>query len=581
MELTMESSTSLSQQGWDIRNSHISLPSQKSHSDYKYLLFVGHTGSGKTTLVRQLLGIKKDCNFLPTSQSRTTVADFEAVFTEKNTPFRCVVNFLPKKVVYNYITDCIFEAAKNFALKKDMDKVYDSFMEHNSQRFRLKYIFGDFTKINKQNLDPKYKSMILRNEKKYMIYIKKIAKIFEKTQHVAKKILDSQSDKNLSSQEKAEIEENTFTETIKNEYFINCCNNIVNDIIHQINEAAKNGSLKKESSGWPEVFMYENIKRETFITDLTRFCGNSAEDFGKLVSPVVSGMRISGPFHPRWCKSIPKIVIIDGEGIGHKIERKSPIPTSITDKYALATYIILVDSATQPMSLDTQSALLSIITHGYSEELYFAFTKLDSVEGPNFSDDDDKKRHILKTIDNFANSCDNKEIGLYVREVLDNIAEKKTIFFSKINEDILSDSNHKSQLLKLLTILNVTFFDRKHNNSHSSSNSALDKKIITQKKTTQCNQPKKLREEHLVRLIKEAIQSFQDTWDGRLNFPSQASIPAEHWTRIKALTRRISEFREDRYDNLDPVAEAIDKFQNSICKFLLKNKIDKKLLIKF
>lgn len=86
-----------------------------------------------------------------------------------------------------------------------------------------------------------------------------------------------------------------------------------------------------------------------------------------------------------------------------------------------------------------------------------------------------------------------------------------------------------------------------------------------------------MREEHLVRLIKESIQSFQDTWDGRLNFPSPASIPAEHWTRIKALTRRISEFREDRYDNLDPVAEAIDKFQNSICKFLLKNKIDKKI----
>lgn len=352
MELTMESNTSLSQQGWDIRNSYIPLPPSKK-SDYKYLLFVGHTGSGKTTLVRQLLGIKSDCNFLPTSQSRTTVADFEAVFTEKNTPFRCVVNFLPKKVVYNYIADCIFEAAKNFALKKDMNKVYDSFMEHNSQRFRLKYIFGDFTKITRQDLDPRYKSTILRNEKKYMVYIKKIAKVFEKNQRIAKRILDRESNKNLSSQEKAEIEEYTFTETIKNEYFINCCNNIVNDIIHQINEAAKNGSLKKGSAGWPEVFMYENIKRETFITDLTRFCGNSAEDFGKLVSPVVSGMRISGPFHPRWCKSIPKIVIIDGEGVGHKINRKVPIPTSITDKYALATDIILVDAATQPMSLDT------------------------------------------------------------------------------------------------------------------------------------------------------------------------------------------------------------------------------------
>ncbi|MDM8215256.1 hypothetical protein QUW15_03655 [Desulfovibrio piger] len=575
----MESNKPLAQQAWDLRNAYISLPPKDSASDYRRLLLVGRTGAGKTTLVRQLLGVSHSFNFPPTSQNRTTVADFEAVFTEKGSSYKCVVTFLGKNIVYEYIKDCLFEAANKFFQTNDFNKSYNLFLEHKTQRFRLKYILGDATKTENLNASLDYKKTILTRGIKYKKYITNISEHISQENNFALTVFDKKAYNDLSKQEKREFDEYIYTQTTKNDDFIVYCNDIIKDIIELVFDAGKCGKFQNDSSGWPQVFTYENNQKDTFISNILRFCGNSGKDHGKLASPVVSGIRVSGPFHPRWSQYIPKIVIIDGEGIGHNSDRFHAISTSITEKYSLADNIFLIDSATEPMLNEAQSAALSIIAHGYSEELFFAFTKFDSIEGINYQDDDDRKQHILMAIENFADSCnDDDNLGIEVRDILENIADTKTIFLSSLNKDISLESSLKNPLLELLTLSKVYFFDGKVHCPKNSSIPSDNKEKSIQKKTLSPKKQKIFKEEQGIKLLKEAIQNFHDKWDGYLNFGSPARVPSQHWTRIKALTRRVAEFGWDSYDNLDPVADAVDFLQKSLLKLLKQNEIDKKVL---
>src|SRR5687768_6281365 len=49
---------------------------------------------------------------------------------------------------------------------------------------------------------------------------------------------------------------------------------------------------------------------------------------------------------------------------------------------------------------------------------------------------------------------------------------------------------------------------------------------------------------------------------------SRSGVAPEHWTRVKALTRRIGILRIDEYDALKPVADLIRLMQTQISAFL-------------
>src|SRR5207249_11068846 len=59
----------------------------------------------------------------------------------------------------------------------------------------------------------------------------------------------------------------------------------------------------------------------------------------------------------------------------------------------------------------------------------------------------------------------------------------------------------------------------------------------------------------LVLAIQSAAENFHDGWRARLGKAVKPAVSKEHWTRIKALTRRIAEGWADEYDTLKPVAD--------------------------
>jgi len=75
-------------------------------------------------------------------------------------------------------------------------------------------------------------------------------------------------------------------------------------------------------------------------------------------------------------------------------------------------------------------------------------------------------------------------------------------------------------------------------------------------------------EANLVLSIQRAVQEYHELWHARLGLPSRAAVPKEHWTRVKAMTRWISQLNEEGYDTLTPVADLEQAIRDRVYVFL-------------
>ena len=70
---------------------------------------------------------------------------------------------------------------------------------------------------------------------------------------------------------------------------------------------------------------------------------------------------------------------------------------------------------------------------------------------------------------------------------------------------------------------------------------------------------------NLVLAIKSATENFHEAWLSILGIKHKPGIGKEHWTRVKALTRRLATPGwADEYDTLKPVADLQQQLQNRI-----------------
>lgn len=67
--------------------------------------------------------------------------------------------------------------------------------------------------------------------------------------------------------------------------------------------------------------------------------------------------------------------------------------------------------------------------------------------------------------------------------------------------------------------------------------------------------------------VQKATDTFHRNWAARLNL-STGQVPAEHWTRVKALTRRIAGELDVEYDSLRPVADLVGRMAEEVSNFL-------------
>ena len=179
------------------------------------------------------------------------------------------------------------------------------------------------------------------------------------------------------------------------------------------------------------------------------------------------------------------------------------------------------------------AALRSLIRTGNIKKLLICFTHFDEVKGDNLPTFSAKRDHVLASAENVMTRL-GEDLGPNAERALRARLAEQCYFLGGI--DKILDAKKKrgkrsiEQMKALLT--------------------AVD--LIVKRPEPVAARPVYDRI-NLTLAIREAADQFHQTWRPRLGLKSGAH--KEHWTRVKALSRRLANGWSDQYDNLMPVSD--------------------------
>lgn len=549
----------------ELREEAIPLPPSEPDG-YQRVLFLGTTGAGKTTLVRQLIGTDPATERFPsTSTAKTTIHDTEIVLD--NGPWRAVVTFFSSDEVREYLAECISMAVLAGTRGADDATILRHLLNHVNQRFRFNYILGNGPNAQGSDFDPEDEdedteenSELFSVEEPGEVDLgatdKLLAQTVTRLREIASRLGDRlREDLNPSGEQDERVLEEIFEEELDNllrddEAFHEIADVLLDEIEKRF-DLLPAGEVRKSRQGWPLAWsgQWPADERKEFLKAISRFSSNYAPFFGRLLTPLVNGLRVAGPFSPTWINGCaPKLVLLDGEGLGHTPKSSSSVSTAVSRRIEAADAILLVDNATQPMQAASLAAMREIVATGNARKLILAFTHFDEVKGDNLPRVSAKAQHVLASAENVLASF-GEELGPYAERALRKRLEDARFFLADIQEPLSHDTlvgrRTVKQLHKLLE--------------------AIDRVI-------ERPQPAEARPVYdrmnLVLAIRSAASAFHDTWRPLLGLEHRPGFVKEHWARVKALSRRLATGMADEYAWLRPVADLRKELVERIYVFI-------------
>jgi len=542
---------------WSARDRVIPLPT--ATDGYASMLMIGTTGAGKTTIVRQFLDTDPDAERFPsTSAAKTTICDIEIVLRPGD--FQAVVAFMPKDQVRQYISDCVAAAASRHIQRGGRSEVARRFLEHTDQQFRLSYVLGtpkrstaDSDELVDEDdstlLDTPDESLLSDTEREAIA--NRLEHHLDAVEFIGQSIATNVEDRlgnkiaDLTPKDMDAFEELVEEELLRHEEFHQLVDDILDDVEQRF-EFLQHGKIEHGREEWPRLWHWTHTNRDEFIREVNRFSSNYAPNFGRLLTPLVEGIRVAGPFTPAWSvDGPPQLVIMDGRGIGHTADSSSSVSTSITRRYERADAILLVDNAAQPMQAAPCAVLRSLASSGHESKLVMCFTHFDEVKGDNLRDVSAKKNHVLSSVDNAIHAV-GKSLGRDAEHSLRRLIPDRAIFLANIQKRVGDGAQRTlAELRRMLAIVKASTTPPvpvEHKPEYDVAN--------------------------LVLAIQRATQEFHDAWHGILGMGTRSGVAPEHWSRVKALSRHIGLLNRDEYDTLMPVADLIRVLQNAISQYL-------------
>ncbi len=557
-----------------LREEAIPLPPREP-SGYRHVLLLGTTGAGKTTLARQLIGTDPAKERFPsTSTSKTTVADTEIILDEG--PWRAVVTFASSDEVREYLNECISAAVR--AIVRDADKATDAIvlralLNHTNQRFRFSYVLGNgpktkssFADFDDEDEDEIAGSLndaeMFSDEEHDAIDLSATNELLELSVRRLRDLADRLREQlltelDVSAEERDDkraldelLEEEIDAMLQQDEIFHEITDGLMDEIEKRF-DLLPDDALTKNRQGWPLAWRgnWAVDKRREFIRSVSRFSSNYAPWYGRLLTPLVNGIRVAGPFSPEWKDGgPPKLVLFDGEGLGHTPKSSSSVSTGVSRLIEAVDAVVLVDNATQPMQAATLAALRELVATGNGRKLILAFTHFDEVKGDNLPRTSEKAAHVLASVENVLTNF-GEQLGSYAERILRKRLGKARFFLENLQEPLSercgAGRRTIRQLLKLLVAINQV----------------IDRPQLTKA----CPVYDRM---NLALAIRDAAKAFQEEWRPLLGLESRPGFAKEHWTRVKALNRRLAAMGKDEYDTLRPVADLRQVLRDRIYVFI-------------
>ena len=543
-----------------IREDEMPLPGREE--GYSRVMLVGTTGAGKTSLLRQIIGSHPTRDRFPsTSTGKTTIADIEVIAAPGD--YEAVVTFFPRRLVRTYVEESVSEACKTAWRGGSDERVMRDLLNHRDQRFRLSYLlgpwspgegepeeddWGDETEEEERDDALDAGSLPTPEERVAMQsvlegYLEGIRALAEKGDgEVSEALGEALKDITGDDQEAAadllvdRVEEMPAHATLVDA--------VSEEVLNRL-EWLDKGTLTRRG-GWPEKWTFGSGDRDEFIRQMRWFSSNHHKAYGRLLTPVVQGMRVRGPFVPGFGGEIPKVALIDGEGLGHTPESAANVSTRYTSRYRSVDVILIVDNATQPMQAAPLAVLRSVGTSGNAEKLAVAFTHFDAVKGDNLPGFAAKQDHVLAAV-MVALASLRDAVGDVVVGSIERGLEQRCFMLGWLDRPTAAIPGGARRQLGAL----MEFFAA----------------VIRPEATPQARplyDPA-----GLAFAVQSAAREFHSLWDARLGYRRRDGVSKEHWARVKALTRRVT-LRMDNYEykHLMPVAELIGRLSEATSRFL-------------
>ena len=554
----------------DLRNAFIRLPGPDD--GYARVMLVGPTGAGKTTLLRQLIGTDhRHDRFPSTSTARTTTAEIEIVTADA--PFQAVVTFMTQAEARGLVDECVMAACVSAVEGQDNAGIAGAFLEHGEQRFRLSYVLGawrqDAPGDERTNpIDLEYESPddteqyggeeiqgrevvggddVLKNNRRLEEYIDRIREISNEI-GAAITAARGRFDALETSHARQEWRDDFAGALAESDTLANLSLDVMDDVSTRF-DAVGGGDFRRRTSGWPEVWHYENRDRETFLAQVRWFTSNHHRQFGRLLTPLVDGIRVSGPFHPALTELRDmerRLVLLDGEGLGHSA-RDTSVSTRITERFTDADLILLVDNAESPLLATPLGLLRSVGSSGHGSKLAIAFTHFDQVRGDNLHGFENKRTHVRKSIENGLSSL-RDILGPPVTEILSARLKAHDFYLGSLDRPVSKiPGGFVRELERMLQLMKTS--------------------------ATPPVEPVQAAPRYSIgRLelhLRDAADGFKNPWFARLGLSYYEDVAKEHWARIKALCRRVANrWNNDEYGDLRPKADFVRQLQESISHWL-------------
>ncbi len=548
-----------------LREDFVPLPASEPDG-FRHVLFVGTTGAGKTTLVRQLIGTHPATERFPsTSTAKCTIHDTEIILGQA--PWRAVVTFVSSDQARGHLNECISAALLAVIRGEDDATVLPRLLDHVEQRFRFSYVlgrgptttqrsglFGDEDEgrdggIGELGGEAVGIDLTATNE----LLTRSLTRLRSLAGQLRERVRATLL---LSEDDQSEENEDVIQELLEEEHEAELKDTDVREIADPLMDEIEKrfgllpaSSLTRTPQGWPLTWCgsWPAEERGEFLGSVSRFSSNYRPLWGQLLTPLVSGIRVAGPFAPRWKSGrAPKLVLFDGQGLGHTPKSSSSVSTALSRLIDATDAVVLVDNAAQPMQAAALAIMDELASTGNGRKLILAFTHLDQVQGDSLPTTSDKARHVLESAENAISALRDP----YAQRVLRERLHAASFFLADLQEQLPEHTTSGRRTIKQL----VGLLD------------AVDQVIERPQPTEASPIYDRLT---LVASILRALEAFHEEWRPTLGLGPRRS-EKRHWATIKALSRRLAEMGEDEYGGLRPVADLRKKLVVRINRFIRK-----------
>ena len=243
------------------------------------------------------------------------------------------------------------------------------------------------------------------------------------------------------------------------------------------------------------------------------FTGNHGQQFGRLLTPLVNGIRVRGSFQPDTVElqdDDRRLVLLDGEGLGHSAREATSVSTKVTERFPETDMILLVDNAQSPMQAAPLELLRSVGSSGHGDKLAVVFTHFDQVQGDNLGSHSQKVNHVRASIGNAIVSL-RESLGAPVTEILERQLNGNDFYLGGLNQPTGAIA---LGFIKDMRRLMERMQQSAHRDEHIDAAPVYN-----------------LARLELAR--RDATDGFKNPWEGRLGLSYYEGIRKEHWGALR------------------------------------------------